>query len=107
RHHVSLARPSTLNTPSPYTTLFRSEQLRQEYAALIRTRRNSPALTAGGLRWVHAEEDALVFLREHPDETALVHVARAAHERITLDRKSTRLNSSHVSISYAVFGLDI
>ncbi|HLS44545.1 MAG TPA: glycoside hydrolase family 13 protein [Ornithinicoccus sp.] len=60
------------------------EQLRQEYAALIRTRRNSPALTAGGLRWVHAEEDALVFLREHPDETALVHVARAAHERITL-----------------------
>jgi alpha-glucosidase len=60
------------------------EQLRQEYAALIRARRSSPALTAGGMRWVHASPDALVFLREHRDETALVHVARAGHDPITL-----------------------
>ncbi|NLG23669.1 MAG: glycoside hydrolase family 13 protein, partial [Actinomycetales bacterium] len=26
----------------------------------------------------------LVFLREHPEQTALVHVARAAHDPITL-----------------------
>src|SRR5437868_11250688 len=30
---------------------------------------------------------------------------RHPHERVTTDRKSTRLNSSHVSISYAVFCL--
>src|SRR5690625_6345704 len=30
---------------------------------------------------------------------------RAAHGRALLDRKSTRLNSSHVAISYAVFCL--
>src|SRR5438876_8301065 len=30
-----------------------------------------------------------------------------ADERVTLDRKSTRLNSSHPSISYAVFWLKI
>jgi len=60
------------------------ETLRQEYAALIRARRTSPALAAGGMRWVHAAEDVLVFLREHPEQTALVHVARAAHDPITL-----------------------
>src|SRR5437870_8231155 len=30
---------------------------------------------------------------------------RPAHDRESLDRKSTRLNSSHVAISYAVFCL--
>src|SRR5437870_10431134 len=34
-------------------------------------------------------------------QTSLQHRARAAHQ----DRKSTRLNSSHVAISYAVFCL--
>src|SRR5207249_5079717 len=41
--------------------------------------------------------------------TQLVHLNRAAqrrHEVLPLDRKSTRLNSSHVSISYAVFCLN-
>src|SRR5437868_11179644 len=32
-------------------------------------------------------------------------VSSLAHSRVTSDRKSTRLNSSHVSISYAVFCL--
>src|SRR5207249_10167411 len=35
------------------------------------------------------------------DEAAVAHVDQLRHE----DRKSTRLNSSHVSISYAVFCL--
>jgi len=58
------------------------EELYAAYRALIRARRDSPALSAGGLRWVHAEDDALVFLREHPQETALVHLARGAHEPV-------------------------
>jgi alpha-glucosidase len=54
------------------------------YRDLVRARHESVALTRGGLRWVHAEGDAIVFLREAPGETALVHCARAAHEDITI-----------------------
>jgi alpha-glucosidase len=55
------------------------EDLLQTYRTLVRLRRDSPALSEGGMRWLHAEGDAMVFLREHPEETVLVHVARAAH----------------------------
>lgn len=58
------------------------EELYAAYRALVRTRRDSAALSAGGMRWVHAEDDALVFLREHPQETALVHLARGAHQPV-------------------------
>ncbi|WP_122263677.1 glycoside hydrolase family 13 protein [Ornithinimicrobium cerasi] len=61
------------------------EDLLDTYRELIRLRRASPALTAGGIRWLHAHDDAMVFLREHPDETVLVHVARAAHDAIPLE----------------------
>src|SRR2546426_3956879 len=41
------------------------------------------------------------------DEDEVLHAALAelAEERVPLDRKSTRLNSSHLVISYAVFCL--
>ena len=54
------------------------------YRGLIAARRSSVALRHGGLRWVHADEDALVFLRQSPEETALVHCARAAHAPLTI-----------------------
>lgn len=54
------------------------------YRSLIRARRGTPALHSGGMRWVHAAGEALVFLREHPHGTALVHIARAAHPPIEL-----------------------
>src|SRR5215471_18618176 len=38
--------------------------------------------------------------RRHPERRR-----RLAHQRLWSDRKSTRLNSSHVEISYAVFCL--
>lgn len=60
------------------------EALHTTYRRLIRARRDNPALYAGGLRWVHAEDEALVFLREHPDQSVLVHLARAAHQPIRL-----------------------
>ena len=34
------------------------------------------ALRRGGLRWLHADGDAMTFLREHPDQTLLVHATR-------------------------------
>ncbi|WP_082619376.1 MULTISPECIES: glycoside hydrolase family 13 protein [unclassified Terrabacter] len=55
------------------------------YRGLIQARQRSVALRRGGLRWVHAEGDAMVYLRETLDEVALVHVARAAHEPVVLD----------------------
>lgn len=52
--------------------------------ALYRTRADSVALRRGGLRWLAVTDDALVFLREAPGETVLVHAARAEHTPIRL-----------------------
>src|SRR5688572_31338199 len=67
------------STLFPYTTLFRSEILFEP---------------AGDQVLVEVAEFEAVFFRRPP----------AAAERF-LDRKSTRLNSSHSQISYAVFCL--
>jgi alpha-glucosidase len=47
------------------------------YAALAGLRREQVALRRGGLRWLRVAEDDLAYLREHPDGTVLVTVARA------------------------------
>ncbi len=49
-----------------------------EYAELIRLRRDNVALNAGGLRWVHVDDDALAYVREHQDQCVLVVAARSA-----------------------------
>jgi alpha-glucosidase len=54
------------------------------YRAMISRRHESPALRTGSLRWLAATDDAMVFLRESPDERVLVHAARAAHEPIAI-----------------------
>ncbi|MET0423544.1 MAG: glycoside hydrolase family 13 protein [Actinoplanes sp.] len=54
------------------------------YRQLIGLRRSSAALRRGGLRWVHAAGDTLVFLRESADETLLVLARRAAGEPVRL-----------------------
>src|SRR3712207_7841570 len=73
------------STLFPYTTLFRSG----EAGHLGRLRRQR-AVALGHL-------DAELLARDHAD----LPVRRDAG----LDRKSTRLNSSHANISYAVFCL--
>jgi alpha-glucosidase len=52
---------------------------------LIGLRRSSPALRHGGLRWLHVGDDDLVYLRDHPDERVLVHLARSAVRAVELD----------------------
>ncbi len=47
------------------------------YRALLGLRRGSAALHDGGLRWVHAADDAVAYLREVPGERVLVAAARA------------------------------
>lgn len=56
------------------------------YRALAARRRATPALRRGGLRWLHAGTDLLVWQRTHPDGDVLVAVARdaAAPVRIPL-----------------------
>src|SRR3712207_6909874 len=74
------------STLFPYTTLFRSQRFQ-------------PLL-----------EDVLQRLRPRPlrpvlAPVALVHLADYDSDDAVEDRKSTRLNSSHANISYAVFCL--
>src|SRR5690349_23767547 len=83
------------STLFPYTTLFRSALSSQRPRAGTGRRRHrrgaDRAPPAGGhAAWVH---DVGAFVRQ---TAALVLLG---------DRKSTRLNSSHVEISYAVFCL--
>src|SRR5690349_23637934 len=68
------------STLFPYTTLFRSERHAQETQAFARRRQ----------RGEHAEVP-----EQHEEQ----------ERDVSEDRKSTRLNSSHVEISYAVFCL--
>ena len=48
------------------------------YRSWIALRREHVALRRGGLRWLAADGDSMTYLREHPDETVLVHLTRAA-----------------------------
>src|SRR5690348_17581626 len=88
-------RPPPGSTLFPYTTLFRSpRRVRDGPRALQRA--------AGGVGGRAAAGD-------HVRAAAAEGQGRAdsagAIDRAVLDRKSTRLNSSHPSISYAVFCL--
>jgi alpha-glucosidase len=70
--------------PMPWDESRWDRGLFDAYRGLISARNGSVALQEGGLRWVFADDDALVFLRESPEEVALVHCSRAAHEPLTL-----------------------
>src|SRR5437868_12599509 len=75
--------PPPESTLFPYTTLFRSREPRHRHPPACRGDRRHPR----GDRRGRSEQLASVQRPRRPD------------------RKSTRLNSSHVSISYAVFCL--
>src|SRR3712207_6900055 len=77
------------STLFPYTTLFRSMLFGVDAGSLLFNRVLAATEQAGGM--------ALGWLR---------HVYLVAEPGLTFpDRKSTRLNSSHANISYAVFCL--
>jgi alpha-glucosidase len=52
---------------------------------LLAIRRASPALRRGGVRWVHLDDDVIVYLRDHPEERLLVALTRAAAGEVVLD----------------------
>ncbi len=73
-------------TPMPWDDPSRiPTDLRELYSALSILRREHPALTSGGLRWLHAEGGALAFIRENEDEAVLVVLFRDAAEQVRLD----------------------
>ena len=59
-------------------------RLLEEYRALIRLRRASPALARGGIRYVHVSDDAIAYIRECRDEQLLCLAARAPHDQIVV-----------------------
>src|SRR2546426_7548785 len=75
------------STLFPYTTLFRS--LKRQSWDVVLSDYSMPAFDAPA---------ALVLLQQHSEDIPFIVVSGR-------DRKSTRLNSSHLVISYAVFCL--
>lgn len=68
----------TSRTPMPWHRI--DEPAVQErltlYRGLVALRHRHPALGAGGMRWIHSDENVIVFVREAQDETLLVLAAR-------------------------------
>src|SRR5690606_40316256 len=91
----------SISTRYPYTTLFRSFGIEDGVVVA------SPKAD-GDLAGDKARNPALQGLPEHDrlriEPASLIEQATQSSTAVAvLDRKSTRLNSSHVKISYAVF----
>src|SRR5699024_12584319 len=90
----------------PFPTRRSSDLAMPEYAPLVERMEQAAALTRGNLS--RAAVDALYGSRV-PMSASRMDKFKSCHFSIREadmgDRKSTRLNSSHVSISYAVFCL--
>src|SRR3712207_8988729 len=84
------------STLFPYTTLFRSLLVREKAHT-----REGDAIAAARRRLPMVEVNAQIPLRGARGEVPLIDVFEGRGQ----DRKSTRLNSSHANISYAVFCL--
>src|SRR3712207_8637412 len=84
-----MIRPPPRSTLFPYTTLFRSHRR-------VAGKPPEPDLAA---------EKKLSDLVRHLIEQGLIDTAHDISRGGEIDRKSTRLNSSHANISYAVFCL--
>src|SRR5207249_11912020 len=93
-----LSRPTLF----PYTTLFRSE-----FTVLLYEFKHDVAAYLSGLTHTSMRTlaDLIEFNATHVDQEMPWFGQELFELSETLDRKSTRLNSSHVSISYAVFCL--
>src|SRR3712207_7159126 len=89
------------STLFPYTTLFRSRRGPGGVQGRLRGGRPGGGRRAYGCRDLPELVVRRRLLARHP---AARH-GRAGAAPVPLDRKSTRLNSSHANISYAVFCL--
>src|SRR5947209_11858611 len=87
-----IIRPPPSSTLFPYTTLFRSgllhSQIHKQLSDTLTFHRAAPIRMDSQLVWIYSLLQSGTENRSKPT-----------------DRKSTRLNSSHANISYAVFCL--
>src|SRR5205814_9785432 len=84
-----------ISTLFPYTTLFRSEDQMKTFGML-----KVPNQQSAGDREKTSGNDG-----RDPQPNVIVYAEHSKQDEQTRDRKSTRLNSSHLGISYAVFCL--
>src|SRR5207302_6471223 len=101
---VSHTRAPPRRTLFPYTALFRSESKDRDIAMVFQSYALYPHMT------VRANMAFSLKLRNADAAVIAERVAKASKilnldAYLERDRKSTRLNSSHVKISYAVFCL--
>src|SRR5699024_11550777 len=91
---------------SPYTTLFRSDEYYDRQAPADS---NFFDLDPQGVEFVFSLNfmgsflPSQVFAHEMKEGSTIINISSMNAFTSLTDRKSTRLNSSHVSISYAVF----
>src|SRR5688572_32531462 len=89
------------STLFPYTTLFRSKR-----GTVYSFRSSNPARERRMRKVIYSAAVSLDLYIAGPDEAIdWIEAHRRAVEHLAQDRKSTRLNSSHSQISYAVFCL--
>src|SRR5256885_10975076 len=95
------------STLFPYTTLFRSSL--HVYIFIVRSQEPQMTVEEGDFVAVQASKNqtAQQASTSRPQQVQYQSIknSRIPHCSIGLDRKSTRLNSSHLVISYAVFCL--
>ncbi|MEO8527697.1 MAG: glycoside hydrolase family 13 protein [Pseudolysinimonas sp.] len=65
-------------TPLPWDRIEDAADTIAMYSRLNTLRGEHPALQTGGIRWLHASDDAIAFVRETAEESILVLAARAA-----------------------------
>src|SRR5947209_14358912 len=94
-----IVRPPT-STLFPYTTLFRSTCMTMGTASTMAGLVETLGLTLPGAGSMPAADTGHIRLATESGRR----IVDMVHENLT-DRKSTRLNSSHANISYAVFCL--
>src|SRR5690349_22465017 len=83
----------------PYTTLFRSIDAKLGRVAAVEEPEDATLVRAGLLGGEHERRTLAEYRARYGDRVVEIPETRST------DRKSTRLNSSHVEISYAVFCL--
>src|SRR5690606_40153728 len=98
-----MTRPSSCSTLFPYTTLFRSPvfgklfaKSYKEYSWLQESAKTFPGMKQLAKLFTEVGFEKVKY-KPYTGGAAALHLG--------IDRKSTRLNSSHVKISYAVFCL--
>jgi alpha-glucosidase len=67
-------------TPMPWDSVDAAAERIDLYSTLIHLRRDHPVLNTGGVRWLHASDDVLVYVRESAAECILLVAARADFE---------------------------